>query len=60
MKNGCPECEKLGSGDTLDDLCDICILGYLEATMEAAIHDYTDKVNEILKKESEASNAKCK
>ena len=45
MKNGCPECEKLDD----DTVCDRCLLGYLEATMEAAIHDYIDKVNEILK-----------
>ena len=45
MRNGCPECEKLDD----DKLCDLCELGMLQCTAEAAIHDYTNKVNEILK-----------
>lgn len=54
MKNGCPECEKLAG----DKLCDICELGYLEATAEFAIHDYTDKVNKILKEKENESPTK--
>ena len=46
MKNGCPECEKLIG---IDNLCDKCELGMLQCTAEAAMHDYVNKVNEILK-----------
>ncbi len=46
MKNGCPECEKL---EDMDKPCDKCQLGYLEWTAEAAIRDYVNKVQEILK-----------
>jgi len=49
MKNGCPECEKLPG----DKMCDRCELGMLQCTAEAAVHDYIDKVNKILLKESE-------
>lgn len=44
MKNGCPECEKLPNGK----MCDMCELGMLQCTAEAAVHDYIDKVNETL------------
>lgn len=49
MKNGCPECEKLPDGK----LCDLCELGLLEHTAEAAIRDYVEKVNKIIKKEKQ-------
>ena len=45
MKNGCSKCAKLDD----DKLCDMCELGMLQWTMEAAQADYNNKVNEILK-----------
>ncbi len=45
MKNGCPECEKLPDSK----LCDLCELDMLSATLDAALHDYKNKLNEILK-----------
>lgn len=45
MDNGCPECAKLPD----DKLCPMCELDLLQGTAEAAIHDYIDKVNKILK-----------
>lgn len=53
MKNGCLECEKLDD----DKLCDRCELEMLQYTAEAAMQDYIDKVNKILK---EKENAKFK
>jgi len=47
MKNGCPDCEKLPD----DKMCERCELDMLEATAEAAIRDYIDKVNKIIKGE---------
>lgn len=52
MKNGCEQCEKLPEGI----LCDICELGLLEHTAEAAIRDYIEKVNKILEKFKEKQN----
>lgn len=48
MKNGCPECEKLDD----NTMCDLCELGMLQCTAEAAVQDYIDKVNKILKGEA--------
>lgn len=45
MKNSCPECEKLPDGK----MCDMCELAALQCYAEAAVQDYIDKVNEILK-----------
>lgn len=45
MNNGCPKCEKLPSGI----LCPMCEIGMLQCTVKAALADYVDKVNEILK-----------
>lgn len=45
MKNGCPKCEKLPDGK----LCPECELGMREHTMEAAIKDYVDLANKIIK-----------
>ncbi len=52
MRNGCVECEKLDDGK----LCNLCALGMLQCTAEAAIADYTDKVNEILKGKKDDDN----
>lgn len=51
MKNGCPECEKLAK----DKLCPICELGMFQATAQAAISDYVDKVNEVLKEKQKCT-----
>jgi len=45
MKNGCLECQKLPEGK----MCDACELGLLESTAEAAVRDYIEKVNKIIK-----------
>jgi len=52
MKNGCPECEKMPD----NKLCDLCELGLLEATAEAAARDYIEKVNKITAKLKEKQN----
>lgn len=54
MKNGCPKCAKLPN----DKLCDVCELGMLEATLDAALNDYKNKLNEILKEKQ--NEPKCR
>jgi hypothetical protein len=49
MKNGCERCEKLPD----DKLCDWCQLDMLKATVEAAMHDYKNKLNEIKEKSND-------
>ena len=40
------------------EMCDICELGLLEATAKAAVCDWADKVNKILKeKQNEFSSS---
>ena len=45
MKNGCWKCAELPD----DKLCARCELDALRATAEAAVHDYIDKSNQVIK-----------
>ena len=52
----CEACKKpYESKNPYQTLCDICELEMLEHTAMAAVQDYIDKVNDILKKEKQSA-----